>query len=112
MTIEPAQAGDLEPLAQLLFDCVNAGASIGFIQPFALEDARAFWREAVFPEMRAGARQVLVARDQSGIVGTVQLRGGSMPNQRHRADVMKLMVAPAARRRGVGRELMTSLESL
>lgn len=32
------------------------------------------------------------------------------PNQQHRAEVVKLLVHPAARRRGVGRALIVALE--
>jgi GNAT superfamily N-acetyltransferase len=35
-----------------------------------------------------------------------------MPNQRHRADVSKMMVHPEARRKGIGRRLMVELERI
>jgi GNAT superfamily N-acetyltransferase len=40
----------------------------------------------------------------------VQLELATMPNARHRAEVMKLMVHRAARRRGIARVLMLALE--
>ena len=53
---------------------------------------------------------MLVARDDQGIVGTVQLQPSWAPNQPHRADVAKLIVHRRARGRGVARALMQELE--
>ncbi|HEX6739118.1 MAG TPA: GNAT family N-acetyltransferase [Vicinamibacteria bacterium] len=47
-----------------------------------------------------------------GIVGTVTLDLGTPPNQRHRAEVAKLLVHPVARRRGIARALMIALEAV
>lgn len=103
---------ELRMLAEMLHASVEAGASISFVQPFSLEDARAFWCDSVLPEVRRGRRRMLVARDAGKIVGTVQLVPATPPNQRHRADVIKLMVHPRARRRGIARALMTAVEEL
>jgi GNAT superfamily N-acetyltransferase len=46
------------------------------------------------------------------ILGTVQLDLEMPPNQQHRAAVAKLLVDPAARRRGIGRALMIALEEI
>jgi ribosomal protein S18 acetylase RimI-like enzyme len=35
-----------------------------------------------------------------------------MPNQRHRAEVAKLLVHPDARRRGIARDLMAAIEEI
>jgi ribosomal protein S18 acetylase RimI-like enzyme len=97
-------------LAEVLHACVHAGASISFVLPFSLEDARAFWQEQVFPRIAAGTRRVLIARLDGKIAGTVQLDLATPPNQLHRAEVLKLLVHPDARRRGIGRALMLALE--
>jgi ribosomal protein S18 acetylase RimI-like enzyme len=55
---------------------------------------------------------VVVARWGARIVGTAQLDLAVPPNQRHRAEVVKLLVHPAARRRGVARALMMALETI
>ncbi|MEQ8349510.1 MAG: GNAT family N-acetyltransferase [Sneathiellaceae bacterium] len=102
--------GRLGDLAALLQACVHAGASIGFILPFPMAEALAFWRDTVFPGVRAGTRSLLVAEEAGRIVGTVQLLPAQMPNQPHRAEVAKLMVHPQARRRGLARALMIALE--
>ena len=44
-------------------------------------------------------------------MGTVTLDLATPPNQTHRAEVAKLLVHPAARRRGVGQALMAALEA-
>jgi hypothetical protein len=103
---------DVHMLSEVLHAVVHEGAGVSFILPFSLEDARAFWVEKVLPSVGAGTRRVLVARTGTEIVGTVQLDLAVPPNQQHRAEVLKLLVHPAARRRGVARALMIELEAV
>jgi ribosomal protein S18 acetylase RimI-like enzyme len=103
---------DLDRLAEVLHAIVHEGAGVSFIVPFSLDDARAFWRDAVMPGVRAGTRRVLVARRGGEIVGTVQLDLATPPNQRHRAEVLKLLVHPSARGLGIARALMVALEAV
>jgi ribosomal protein S18 acetylase RimI-like enzyme len=103
---------DLDMLADVLHAVVNDGAGVSFVVPFSMSDARAFWRDTVLPGVRAGTRRVLVTRWDTRIVGTVQLDLAVPPNQRHRAEVLKLLVHPAARRRGLARALMLAAESV
>jgi len=100
----------VEGLAEVLHAAVHDGASVGFVLPFSLDDARAFWRGRVAPAMDAGLRRVWAARMDDRIVGTVQLNLDTMPNQRHRAEVAKLLVHPDARRKGIARRLMETAE--
>lgn len=110
-TPQPAQVNeDVEKLGALLHACVHAGASVSFTLPFPHAEAAAFWREQVLPTVNAGTRVVLLARMGVRIVGTVQLDLGTPPNQPHRAEVRKLLVAPGARRRGIARALMAAIE--
>ncbi|MGY6646146.1 MAG: GNAT family N-acetyltransferase [Salinarimonas sp.] len=114
MRIEAAAIPDaLADLAGILHACVSDGAAVSFVLPFALEDARAFWRDSVLPQVEAGATILLAARDDSDgrLVGTVQLGIDTPPNQPHRADLKKLLVHPRARRRGIARALIAQLES-
>lgn len=115
LQIEPLTAQDAEQeaeaLARVLHACVHAGASVGFVLPFAMEDALAFWREAVIPAVAAGRRRLFVARLDGRLVGTAQLDPAAMPNQRHRGEVCKLLVHPDARRRGIARALMSAVEA-
>lgn len=100
----------LDDLADLLHACVHAEASVGFILPFAMADSRAFWLDAVRPSLRTGRRLVLAAWQDGRLVGSVQLGMDLPPNQPHRADVAKLLVHPQARRQGIARRLMRTLE--
>lgn len=54
---------------------------------------------------------MIAATDEQGrIVGTVQVIWAEPENQPHRADVAKMLVAPHARRRGVGAALLAAAE--
>ncbi len=106
---EPAEA---EALADVLLDCVEGGASVGFMHPLPRAKALAFWQNALASAVR-GERIVLVAEevDTNTIVGTVQV-GLAMPdNQPHRADVAKMQVHRGARRHGLGAALMRAAEA-
>ena len=101
---------ELPALSALLESCVESGASIGFLWPMDEGEAEAFWRSSVRP-VTDGTRVVLVARDDSGaIVGTGQLDLATRANGRHRVEVMKMMVHPSIRQKGVGRAIMRRLE--
>ena len=96
-------------LADVLIDCVERGASVSFMHPLSREKAEAFWADVA--EGVAQGDRVLLAAELGGvIVGTVQLVFAVAENQPHRADVAKMLVHGAARRRGVGARLMQSAE--
>ena len=98
-------------LVALLQACVAQGASIGFMLPLPDAEAGAFW-DGIAAALAAGARRMLVARLDRAIVGTAQLVTGMPANGRHRAEIAKVMVHPAARRRGIARRLMQRAEAL
>ncbi|RCK43840.1 GNAT family N-acetyltransferase [Thalassospira profundimaris] len=100
----------LDQFGEMLHACVHGGASIGFIEPFPISEAVAFWRDRTLPAMAGGRRTLFAALDDDRIVGTVQLDCDTMPNQAHRGDISKLMVRPDCRRRGIARELMLAAE--
>jgi len=102
-------AGLIEPLADVLVDCVEGGASVSFMQPMTRAKATAFWRGVVDGVAR-GDRALLVAEDAQGVLGTVQLVLGLPENQPHRADVAKMLVHRRGRRRGVGRRLLDAVD--
>jgi GNAT superfamily N-acetyltransferase len=54
----------------------------------------------------------LVAEDDAGIVGTVQVVFAQPDNQPHRADMATLLVRRRARRRGVGAALIVAAEGV
>ncbi|MFZ5732576.1 MAG: GNAT family N-acetyltransferase [Pseudomonadota bacterium] len=102
----------IDALGAILNGCVHDGASVGFILPFGMDAARRFFRESVRPALAGGKRIVLVAKINGQVVGTGQLNLDTMPNQMHRADVMKVLVYPRYQRRGIGRALMAELEQI
>jgi ribosomal protein S18 acetylase RimI-like enzyme len=87
----PSAAAAVSGLAEVLIDCVEGGASVGFILPMT---------------------HLRVARDDTGIVGTVQLQKATKENQPHRAEVSKLLVHRRARNRGLGERLMREIEAV
>lgn len=101
----------IHQLAELLVDCVHAGASVSFMAPLELAHAQAFWR-GVADGVAQGERALLVAEDEGGIVGTVQLVLAQPDNQPHRADVSKMLVLRRLRRRGLGEALMQHAEQV
>lgn len=113
IAIRPAttDGGDIGGLADVLLDCVDGGASVGFMQPFGRDRAEAFWAGAIAGVDR-GDRVVLVAEDAADgmVLGTVQLVLAAPENQPHRGEVSKMLVHRRARRRGVGAALMEAAE--
>ena len=101
----------LDQFADMLHACVHDGASIGFIEPFPMHEAEAFWRDKTIPALKSGKRVLFATLDQDRVVGTVQLDYDTMPNQAHRGDISKLMVRPDCRRRGIARLLMQAAEN-
>uniref|UniRef100_UPI000DD4631B GNAT family N-acetyltransferase n=1 Tax=Rahnella sp. AN3-3W3 TaxID=1610578 RepID=UPI000DD4631B len=102
---------DLDALAETLMQSVALGASIGFILPFGFVQAQAFWQK-LLPAFERGEKRLLVARVAGKIAGTVQLVVDQPANGIHRGDVVKLMVHPDGRRKGLARKLMTAVEAL
>jgi GNAT superfamily N-acetyltransferase len=105
-TVSDAQ---VQALAELLIDCVEGGASVSFMLPITRERALAFWRKAADGVAR-GERVLLVAEDDEGLLGTVQVVLDQPENQPHRAEVSKMLVFRRARRRGIGALLMQAAE--
>lgn len=108
--VDTLDAALVEALADILIDCVEAGASVSFMHPLTRERAIAFWRR-VATEVAAGGRALLVAEDAQGPCGTVQLILDLPENQPHRADLAKMLVHRRARRQGLGAALMRAAEA-
>lgn len=88
--------GEIQALSDVLIDCVEGGASVGFMQPLSRAKANAFWREAAAGVAR-GERLLLAAADAAGaILGTVQIVFAPFENQPHRADIAKMLVLDTA----------------
>lgn len=99
-----------QELAQLLKSAVDDGAGIGFMAPLQRDKAEAYWA-GVAEAVADGRTLLFVAFEQSRITGTAQLQIVQWPNQPHRAEIAKIMVAPGSRRKGIGRSLLTNAEA-
>jgi GNAT superfamily N-acetyltransferase len=100
----------VDALAAVLHDCVEGGASVGYLAPFSLADARKEY-EAYVEDAELGRRVLLAAFSDGSVVGTAQIVFAPHPNQPHRADVVRVLVRRSARRRGIARRLMERVES-
>lgn len=110
--LDVIDAAALRGLSEVLIDCVEGGASVSFMAPLSRDKAHAFWTDSMSSAAR-GERLLLVAEDAAGvIVGTVQVVFAQYENQPHRADIAKMLVHRAARRRGVGEALLARAEIL
>ena len=109
--LDGAQAlARVDELAEVLRDCVEGGASVGFLWPLPEARAQAFWRQ-VAAGVAAGERHLFVAEDGAGrICGTVSLVTDLPDNQPHRADVSKMLVHRRGRRQGLAERLLRALE--
>jgi ribosomal protein S18 acetylase RimI-like enzyme len=113
MGVELVESGSMahvmDELCDVLVDCVEGGASVGFMSPYAREDALNYWK-SVLPAVENGGTILFVARAEGRIVGTVQVGLAQFPNQPHRGDLKKLLVHSAARGRGLATALMNAAE--
>ena len=106
LTIDLVRLDDAPALSQLLVACVRDGASVGFLADVTLADADRFWAS----HLRTQGLVVLAARAEGQLVGTVTAWPSGKRNAAHRVEVVKLLVSPSARWRGVGRALMRQLD--
>ena len=104
-----AAASAIPRLSHILIGCVAEGAGISFLPPLAPETAQAFWRGTA-SKVAAGAHVLLAAWTGGVLAGTATLAMDMPQNQPHRAEVAKVLVDPAIRRRGLARALMTRVE--
>ena len=109
LTAEEARAVQRR-LAAILQDAVHNGASVGYLAPLSSTDALAYW-DAIIPTLATPQRILLVAEVDEEIAGTVQLVLETRSNGNHRAEVSKLLVYTAYRRRGIARALMQHIEA-
>ena len=101
---------EIQALSDVLIDCVQGGASIGFMLPMSRAKAEGYWHSTAASVAR-GERLVLAAEDEAGtIVGTVQVILNLPENQPHRADLAKMLVHRQVRRQGLGATLLAAAE--
>jgi GNAT superfamily N-acetyltransferase len=108
--LAPGEAHErLDELAGVLADCVDGGASVGYMAPFSHADAREVF-EVYARDADEGSRIILGAFLDGDLIGTAQLVLAVPPNQPHRAEVARVLVHRSARKRGVAQRLMEQLE--
>ena len=108
LEIHPLDPAAAPRLARILIETVAAGGSVHFMDPAPADQAEAYWRRALTDP----GRVVLGGYVDGDLQGTVTLYLDTPPNQPFRGEIWKLMVAPAARKRGLGRALMREAERL
>ena len=106
--VPPVRDEDIRRLADLLVDAVDSGAAVSFLATLTREAAESWWRGTL--ETADARAIVLVARDDDGIAGTVQLHPAWAPNQPHRGEISKLLVHRRRRNAGLGTQLMACIE--
>ena len=94
----------VRPLAALLIDAVDDGASVGFVPPLSEVAAVDYWQSLTLL-LESNTRMLFAAFKKDDLIGSVQLELATMPNSTHRAEVMKLLVLREFRQLGVGRAL-------
>ncbi|MFC7684474.1 GNAT family N-acetyltransferase [Ureibacillus sp. GCM10028918] len=97
--------GHIEELSELLVQVVEEGASIGFLPPLQITEAKAYWENVLNQEVI-----LFVAKINNRIVGSIQLHLSTKQNGSHRAEIAKLMTDTNYRRMGIGRQLMKEAE--
>jgi ribosomal protein S18 acetylase RimI-like enzyme len=98
-------AEHIDKLSELLVKVIEDGASIGFLPPMELSEAKKYWETLLQPEVI-----LFIFKINKEIVGSVQLHLCAKQNGRHRGEIGKLMTHPN-RRRGISRLLMQEAET-
>ncbi|MCX2946104.1 GNAT family N-acetyltransferase [Rahnella aquatilis] len=99
-----------EELARLLIEANRTNASVGFPCVNGQREAEDAFQD-LCPALSQNERLLWIARDEKGVIGTVQLILVHSPDLPHQAEVSTLLVSATARRRGVGRLLLRALEN-
>lgn len=74
---------------------VDDGASIGFLPPLSVSNAKKYWQSVVSPDVI-----LLIAQINNVVVGSIQVHLCTKENGLHRAEIAKLMTHPNYRRKG------------
>jgi len=98
-----------QELAHLLNDAIAQGAALGFPHEVAQQEAEDFFHD-LRPAMSTNQLLLWIARDEHGLVGTVQLDLTPAATSQQEGTVSTLLVHAKARRQGVGKLLMRELE--
>lgn len=108
--LDAAAAASAErPLAEVLMAAAASGETLGLPAPLPLAEARAASRRAA-KQVALGQRLLLAGWREGVLAGSVQLCLATPADQPHRARLILPLVAPAARRGGLGRALLAAAE--
>lgn len=99
----------INELATILHDCVIKGASVNFMNPFTMIEAVSFFKDTA-DAVRRGEVVLFAALENNHAVGTCQLIPAKKPNQKHRADLAKLLVHSSHRNKGIGASLLAAAD--
>lgn len=94
-----------EELVSLFQTVVADGASMNYLHPMSDETAMSYWNSVLSEHVR-----LFIGLIDGQIAGTVQLHYSDKENERHRAEVAKLMTSTKARRKGVARKMLQHAE--
>jgi len=106
----PAYLRAIPGLVELTLDAVAGGASINFLADTPAERIQAWW-EARVESVATGLTTPFVAAIGGRVVGSTLLVRSGNPNSPHRAEIAKVIVHTADRRRGIARALMLAAEA-
>jgi len=84
---------------------------VGFMLPMTRDKAIAYW-QSVMIAIEEQTRILPAVSDCNGLCGSVQIALETRVNGDHRGELMKLFVHRRARRRGLGKALVTKAESV
>ncbi len=96
-------------LSEVLIGCVADGAAVSFLRVPTRARAEVFWQDTA-TRLAEGRAALFAAWSEGVLAGTVTLLLDMPENQPHRAEIAKMLVHPAARRRGLGRALLHAAE--
>ena len=103
-TLTEAQIDDL---FAILDSVIRAGASVGWVDPPSVDEARSYWQGVIRP-----GNLLICGFDGDEIVATGQLELAQKENGIHRAEIAKVLVLPTRQGEGLGRLMMAALEVL
>ena len=114
ITIRELDADDalayLDDLVEMLRDSVDNGASVNFLADVSTDELTDFWLQSI-NEQRLGNRLLFTAMTDEHVVGTTMLIFATQPNQPHRAEIGKMLVHSAHRRKGIAGRLLATAEA-
>lgn len=96
-------------LTELLCDAVNNGASVNFVAPLSIGEAMQFWRR-IAGDLQQEKVVLIAAINAEKVIGSVMIVPAWQPNGLHRAEIQKMLVHSAYRRRGIATQLMQAAE--